>query len=602
MFHKKNQTAGSAIKRIEPQPYGDLADFNTNRVLLDAVGREVLEEVSAEYLDLLDSTCIIYEKNGDYALGVHASSWCRLVNAVTRNHCGTDDTGEALASGKWVCHEASWRVAQCAIESGEPVDLPCAGGLRVYAVPIKMDEEVVGGMVLGYGDPPKDPETLQGLADRLALSVEELRQYAESYQSRPPTIIEAAKQHLKTTAKLLGEVVRRRRNEEALRASEVRLRRQAEQLAEADRRKDEFLAMLAHELRNPLAPIHNAVEILGRRPSADTMQWAIDLISRQAGHLTRLVDDLLDVARITSGRVQLRKETVDLRAIIEQAVETELPSVEQHRHDLTVSCPAQSVLMTGDSVRLIQVIGNLLHNAVKYTPEGGQIRIGLQRHGQQAVVSVRDTGIGISAELLPHVFDLFIQAERSLDRAQGGLGLGLTLVRRLVELHGGQVEALSEGLDKGSEFRVTLPILPMARSLTAVEAATSSYAPRSAGHRILVVDDNADMADSLQVLLNALGHEAYAAYNGASALEAIPTLRPEVVLLDLGLPGMNGYEVAKRIRADHPRGRLLLVALTGYGQDEDRHRTHEAGFDQHLLKPADPEKLQALLSAFKPLP
>jgi PAS domain S-box-containing protein len=374
--------------------------------------------------------------------------------------------------------------------------------------------------------------------------------------------------------------------------------RQAEALKEADRRKDEFLAMLAHELRNPLAPIRNAVEVFRLLGPADPdLEWARDMIGRQVQQLTRLVDDLLDVSRITRGKIALRKEPVDLAAVVARAVETSRPLLDARGHELTLDLPREPLRVEADATRLAQVVSNLLNNAARYTEEGGHIRLSVEPGRGEAVVRVRDDGMGIPAELLPQVFELFTQGDRSLARSEGGLGIGLTLVKRLVELHGGRVEARSAGPGRGSEFIVRLRTLAPQpkRDMEDGGRGPSEVPPRP--RRVLVVDDNEDAAESLALLLRARGHEIRTAHDGPSALSVAEDFRPEVVFLDIGLPRMDGYEVARRLRVQPGREGLLLVALTGYGQDEDRRRAEEAGFDAHLVKPADLEALQRLLNA-----
>jgi signal transduction histidine kinase/CheY-like chemotaxis protein len=376
--------------------------------------------------------------------------------------------------------------------------------------------------------------------------------------------------------------------------------RAEEALKEADRRKDEFLAMLGHELRNPLAPIHNTVETLRLlHPSEGRLHEAYDLIDRQVTYLSRLVDDLLDVSRITRGLVALHREPVDLAGVVGHAAELARGTLEEQGHTVTIALPPQPVTLDADPTRLTQVVFNLLHNAAKYTPPGGQIILTAERDGSALVLHVRDTGVGMSAALLAHVFDLFTQGERTPDRAPGGLGLGLTLVKRLVELHGGTVVARSTGPGRGSEFIVRLPTLPGAVAEPArPRAAVAPAAPRPA--RILVVDDNVDVADSLAALLKELGHDVRMAHAGPQALELAQDFRPEVVLLDIGLPGMDGYEVARRLRREPGPGGVLLVALSGYGQEEDRRRSREAGFDEHVVKPMKLATLQGLLGRLGP--
>lgn len=376
---------------------------------------------------------------------------------------------------------------------------------------------------------------------------------------------------------------------------EHKTQEQAQALTELHRRKDEFLAMLSHELRNPLAPLANAAKLLGQQQNENPLQQqARTIIERQVGQLKHLVDDLLEVSRITTGRVQLRQQRVAVREIVEGAVETAQPLIVQRRHQLTVSLSPQPVWLYADAARLEQVVVNLLTNAAKYTEEGGYIWLTVQPDGETVMLRVRDTGIGIDAGILPFVFDLFTQAERSIDRAQGGLGIGLCLVQRLVNLHGGTVSAHSV-LGQGSEFVVRLPVMPVSVPLPSSVPEAASLPEKYC--RVLVVDDNVDLAQSQAMLLEVSGHEVWIAYDGPSSLEAVLTYRPEVVLLDIGLPGLNGFEVAKRIRQQPALKGIVLVAMTGYGQETDRLRSQAAGFDHHLVKPADFDEVLKILAS-----
>jgi PAS domain S-box-containing protein len=379
-------------------------------------------------------------------------------------------------------------------------------------------------------------------------------------------------------------------------ALEVTLQEQAEQLLQADRRKDEFLAMLAHELRNPLAPIRNAAQVIRLLGTTEpNVQRSTEVIERQVQTMARLVDDLLDVSRITTGKIKLQKEPVELATVVARAVEAARPLIEARRHALTVRLPPEAMRLEADVTRLAQVVGNLLANAAKYTENGGRIELGVARHGNIAVVRVRDNGVGIPAAMLPRIFDLFVQVDRSLARSEGGLGIGLTLVKSLVEMHGGSVEAHSEGLGRGSEFVVRLPVLQTRHDPNPDQAERSGDYP-SPPRRILVVDDNVDAAASLAMLLQVEQHDVRTAHDGPTALHVAEAFRPEVIFLDIGLPRMDGYEVARRLRKQAGLEKTLLVALTGYGQEEDRRRSQQAGFDAHLVKPADPVALQQLLA------
>ncbi len=361
-------------------------------------------------------------------------------------------------------------------------------------------------------------------------------------------------------------------------------RKQAEEgLTRAARLKDEFLAMLAHELRNPLAPIRNAGEVLSRvLPHEREVREPLGMIRRQTAYLTRLVDDLLDVSRITQGRIQLQREPVDLAMVISHAVETVAPAIREKRHDLSVLSKQMPLHVHGDSARLVQCVVNVLTNAAKYTDFGGRIRVETRAEGGQAVIEVSDDGIGLSPELLPRVFELFVQGDRTLDRAEGGLGVGLSVVQRLIEMHGGEVTARSEGLGKGSTFEIRLPRVAAPR---AGEPGAEKQTVNS--RRVLIVDDNVDSADSLAMVLQIDGHETERVYSAHAALERTISFKPDVILLDIGLPEIDGYEVARRLRATPGLEHLRLVALTGYGQPEDRARTRAAGFDDHLVKPVE---------------
>ncbi|HEY6065521.1 MAG TPA: ATP-binding protein, partial [Thermoanaerobaculia bacterium] len=369
-------------------------------------------------------------------------------------------------------------------------------------------------------------------------------------------------------------------------------------LKEADRSKNEFLATLAHELRNPLAPVRNAVEILNRKlPASPDTRWALDVIDRQMQQMTRLIDDLLDIARITCNRLELRRERIELSDVVNAAVETSRALIEGRGHELVVSLPPQPICLDGDLTRLAQAISNLLNNAAKYTEKGGHIWVKAERHDREVELTVRDTGAGIPVEMLPRVFDMFTQVDRSLERSHGGLGIGLTLVKQLVELHGGSVSASSAGRGKGSEFVVRLPIVAESAKTLPQSTFDRGHLAPARSLRILVVDDNRDSTASLELLLELSGHGVRTAHDGLEALGAADEFRPDVVLLDIGLPKMDGYDVARALRRQ-PWGRaIVIIAVTGWGQEEDRQRSMEAGFDHHLVKPVDPSTLVELLAS-----
>ena len=380
---------------------------------------------------------------------------------------------------------------------------------------------------------------------------------------------------------------------------EAAIERQLEltrELRDADRRKDEFLALLAHELRNPLAPVQNAVSIMQHKQIDDTeLRWCRDVIERQSNQLARLVDDLLDVSRITHGKIVLRHEEVDLSALISSALETCRPQIDAHHHQLRVSMPHVPVRLTGDPTRLTQVIANLLNNAAKYQHPSGVIEIIGERSGDQALIHVRDRGIGMTAEALKSIFDLFAQGASSIDRSHGGLGVGLSLVRTLVELHGGSVHAYSDGPGTGSSFTVVLPALPADSRAVDVPHSPQAHGEAVQTTRVLIVDDNRDAAESMSALLALHGHEVRVSYDGETALEMVDAEPPDVLLLDIGLPGIDGYEVCRQTRA---RGlvNVQIIAMSGYGQERDVRRSREVGFDAHTVKPL---KISVLLEMLR---
>jgi signal transduction histidine kinase/CheY-like chemotaxis protein len=388
--------------------------------------------------------------------------------------------------------------------------------------------------------------------------------------------------------------LRARRRQYQIRGHLEERERATEALRAADQRKDEFLATLGHELRNPLAPLLTGLHLLRLSGGQDpTIGRMTDVMERQITHLVRLVDDLLEVSRITRGVIDVQREPVELGALLRSAVETTRQMFESARHRLSVELPDAPIMISGDAVRLTQVFSNLLTNAAKYTDAGGRVSLVARRRHGQAVVSVRDNGIGISATHLKSVFEMFMQVDRSNRRAQGGLGIGLTLVRSLVQMHGGSVEAHSAGLGKGSEFVVTLPVID---SGAANDTRADTPLPEFAERRILVGDDTRDAADTLAMLLETLGADVEVAYGGSMALDMLPRFAPDTVLLDIGMPEIDGYEVARRIRLEPRYERVMLVALTGWGQDQDYRLSQTAGFDHHLVKPPDIDELRTALA------
>jgi len=394
------------------------------------------------------------------------------------------------------------------------------------------------------------------------------------------------------------DVSERRRSEDALRTASRELKRHADELADADRRKDNFLALLGHELRNPLTPLRNAVALLEMaRGDAQALEQARAMIDRQVRHLTRLVDDLLDASRIANNKIQLRRERLDLGQVVRTTAEDRRPDLEAAGLKLAVDVPAEPLWVEGDAVRLAQVVGNLLHNAQKFTDASGRVKVAARAEGGRATVTVRDTGVGIEPEMLPRLFESFTQADRSLDRSRGGLGLGLALVKGLAELHGGGVGANSAGPGRGAEFTFWVPL---AGQPAADGAATAPASKVGTGLRVLVIEDHRDAADSLRMVLEIYGrHTVAVAYTGTEGVEQARRFRPDVVLCDLGLPGRPGFEVARALRHDPATAAARLIAVSGYGRAEDQRQAREAGFDDALVKPVDPPELQRLLAAGK---
>jgi signal transduction histidine kinase/DNA-binding response OmpR family regulator len=371
-------------------------------------------------------------------------------------------------------------------------------------------------------------------------------------------------------------------------------------IQDEDQRKNEFLAMLAHELRNPLAPISNAVHIL-RVSETDPVKvaWARDLIGRQLKQLVRLVDDLLDVSRITRGKIELKIDIVDVAQVVAAAIETSRPNIDAQRHTLSLQLPVEALALRGDFARVAQILSNLVYNAAKYTPKGGRISLSAARDGDEVVFRIRDSGIGIPPEFMTSIFDPFTQADRTLARSHGGLGIGLTLVRRLVEMQHGRVSVRSEGRNRGSEFTVRLPVATDAGAAAEANVASADDEASPAGLRVLVVDDNRDVADSTASIMRMNGCDVHVVYDGRAAIESVQRLRPDAVLLDIGLPAIDGYLVAEHIRAQPENGRTMIVAVSGYGQEQDRLRSKSVGFDYHVVKPIDPAVLAGLVGSLR---
>jgi signal transduction histidine kinase len=472
-------------------------------------------------------------------------------------------------------------------------------GLELYRRLKASDVDIPAILVTGLQEDELLLEALRAGVRDFVLKTPEYLEYLLPAVERVLKQVSTERQLVESRARA-REAVRRQQELEA----EIAQRQRAEEmLKEADRRKDEFLAMLAHELRNPLAPIRNAVHILQLMASDDErIRKALEVIERQTRQLTGLIEDLLDVSRITRGQITLRKQPLDLAEIVAQAIETSHPLLEERRHHLEVQLPKEPIVIEADATRLTQVILNLLNNAAKYTAEGGDIALTVERRDAEVVLRVRDTGMGIPAEMLRKIFEPFTQIEDALHRSQGGLGIGLTLVRRLVELHGGKVQAFSEGGGRGSEFVVCLPTVsqtlpPAAESLRySAPHERIECSPR----RVLLIDDNKDCTETLAMLMRTLGHDVRTAHDGETGLRVAQQFSPDIVVLDIGLPRVSGLEVARRLRDELGLRDTPLIAMSGYGQEEDRRRSQEAGFHAHLIKPVDFTELQALLERFTP--
>jgi signal transduction histidine kinase len=432
---------------------------------------------------------------------------------------------------------------------------------------------------------------LEQLNRSLAEANKQLEQANTTLQAEKTRELEALNRDLKRANLELEDSNR------ALQAEIVERSRAQAALIEADKHKDEFLAILAHELRNPLAPIRNAIEIMSRIPIENAkLKWSRDVIDRQVLHLTRLVDDLLDISRITRGTIRLAQEPVSAETLLARAIEALQPLISEHKHELSIECPDGSLTVRGDPTRLVQVLGNLLNNAAKYTHDGGRIVLSAKREGRWLVFRVKDTGIGIPLEYQAKLFTLFSRLHGSDDRTPGGLGIGLALVRKLVEMHSGEVSMYSAGAGKGAEFTVRLPLIESTPGTDEASSSDADVERRLAPRRILVADDNPDALESLAMLLECDGHHVWKAADGAQAIELAAKWRPDLALLDLGMPVMDGYEAARRMRAQSWGKEMMIVALSGWGQNSDVLRSRECGFDTHLVKPASSEALAQLLA------
>ena len=573
--------AGGIPASAGPSPEGDIGKLD----LADLVDAAALQPLLDDLYELLRVPMAVIDLRGRVLVGVGWQDICvrfHRVNPETARHCLESDT--QLAAG---------------VPAGESRRYRCKNNLWDVATPLVVGGHHVGNLFMGqffYDDERPDRAVFEAQAARYGFDRERYLAALDAVPRLSRESVAAGMAFFLKLAAMLSRLgysnlslARAIAEREALMRS---LRESKERLEEIDRRKDEFLGMLSHELRNPLAPIRNAVYILERaEPGGEQARRARSVIERQSAQLTRLVDDLLDVTRIARGKVELRRGRVDLAQLVRRAGEDHAGLMRELGLALEVEVPPEPMWTDGDAVRLAQIVGNLLHNSAKFTPRGGRVTLALEEVRAGAEIHVRDDGAGMEPDLLLHVFEPFVQAERSLARTSGGLGLGLALVKGLTEMHGGSVRAASAGPGQGSELVVRLPLLPATPAR--VPSPVSSRAGRS--RRVLVVDDSRDAAESLAELVEMFGHTVEVAHDGPSALAKARANPPDVILCDIGLPGMSGYDVARALRATAGDS-VQLVAVSGYAQPEDLKRAAEAGFDQHVAKPPDPDALERLLA------
>ena len=565
IFHIVNEHTGKPVEDpvAKVLETGGIVGLANHTILIARDGRRIPIDDSGAPVRLAKGEVIgivvVFRDVSERKRAEHERAWLAAI---------VDSSDDAIAGKTLDGIVTSWNPAATRLFGYQPAEI-IGKSIMTIVPPELYSEEIEILARLRHGERMEHFETVRiaknGHRIDISLSISPIR-------SEDGTIIGASK--------IARDVTQRKRNERLLR--------------EADQQKDEFLATLAHELRNPLAPICAAAELLKNAKSlAPELRAATAILERQARHMTHLVDDLLDISRITSGRIRLQQEVVDLGELLGNVIETQRQSAQTARHQVTLATPGAPVHVSGDRVRLTQILANILHNAVKYTSPGGRIEIAL-RTEDQAVVSVRDNGMGIPAEKLEHIFEPFAQLDTSHEHGDGGLGIGLTLTKRLVELHGGSIEARSAGRGKGTEFLIHLP------TVAASPAKRASVAHRrsdpSASCRVLIADDNHDAAVSLSMLLQAMGHDTRVVHDGIEALEEAELFRPQVVLLDIGMPRLDGYETARRITGRPWAADTRIVAVTGWGQETDRQRAKEAGFHRHLVKPVNLEALKEIMS------
>lgn len=566
VFHIVNEHSGAPVEHpvAKVLQTGGIVGLANHTVLITRDGRRVPIDDSGAPVRLangeLVGIVVVFRDVSDRKRAEHEHAWLAAL---------IDSSEDAIATKTLEGIVTSWNPAATRLFGYEPEEI--VGKPITTIIPPELHAEEVEILArLRRGQRIEHYETVRVAKDGhridISLTISPIR-------SSDGTIVGASK--------IARDITERKRNERALR--------------EADRQKDEFLATLAHELRNPLAPIRAAAELLkGAKSLAPELRAATAILDRQARQMTHLVDDLLDMSRITSGRIRLHPEPLDLPDLLRTVIETYRPSVEMARHQIALATSGEPVHVNGDRIRLTQVLSNILHNAVKYTPPGGRIEIALRTEGGQALVSVRDNGMGIPPEMLEHIFEPFAQLDRSFERPDGGLGIGLTLAKKLIELHQGRIEARSAGRGQGTEFLIHLPAIAGMSGMRA--GAPQKRADFSGTRRVLIADDNHDAGISLSMLLQSMGHDTRVVHDGIEALEEAELFRPDVVLLDIGMPRLDGYETARRIAARPWAAGTQIVAVTGWGQETDRQRAREAGFHRHLVKPVDLVALQEVMS------